>query len=194
MTASELKHSESNLIAAIHNAIRPYVGWGNDLEAAKKAYRALNDIGALTAIPTPAADDCIVSCEQCCARNPIEATTPNDDGNRFCGECIARWNPAGEEVERVVVVNDGLIEDICIAVHEWDRGAIKGSIGHAVLDAINARTALSAMPQQRELVEALESLRAVLCDPEGTPCFRGSDGDRLAVRDALRKLSNLSGE
>jgi hypothetical protein len=30
-----------------------------------------------------------------------------------------------------------------------------------------------------------EAMLAVLCDPEGNPCFSGSDGDRKTIADAL---------
>lgn len=30
-----------------------------------------------------------------------------------------------------------------------------------------------------------EAMLAVLCDPEGTPCFEGSDGDRQVIADVL---------
>jgi hypothetical protein len=30
-----------------------------------------------------------------------------------------------------------------------------------------------------------EAMQAVLCDPEGVPCFSGSDGDRAIISDAM---------
>lgn len=36
----------------------------------------------------------------------------------------------------------------------------------------------------------LETLSAVLCDPEGTVCVKGSDADRTAIQDALKALAS----
>ena len=45
----------------------------------------------------------------------------------------------------------------------------------------------------RELEGALSSLQAILCDPEGTPCFAGSDGDRRVAVDAFAALTPKEG-
>ena len=41
---------------------------------------------------------------------------------------------------------------------------------------------------KREVAEALEELKSVLCDPEGTVCCTGRAGDRQVIQEALRKL------
>jgi len=41
----------------------------------------------------------------------------------------------------------------------------------------------------KELDEALEALKAVLCDPEGVVCINGSDEDRRVIQNALAALS-----
>ena len=38
-------------------------------------------------------------------------------------------------------------------------------------------------------MNAIDNLKAVLCDPEGKCCIHGSDGDRRVVDDALRELA-----
>lgn len=43
------------------------------------------------------------------------------------------------------------------------------------------------------LVEALNfsfsAMQSVLCDPEGNPCFAGSDMDRQIIKDAMQQLN-----
>lgn len=39
-----------------------------------------------------------------------------------------------------------------------------------------------------------ESMLAVLCDPEGTPCFDGSNGDREVIAEALAAFENFGVE
>lgn len=39
-----------------------------------------------------------------------------------------------------------------------------------------------------------ESMLAVLCDPEGTPCFDGSNGDREVIAEALAAFENFGKE
>lgn len=44
-------------------------------------------------------------------------------------------------------------------------------------------------------LKALDAIQSVLCDPEGNPCFHGSDADRQVISDAMRFLeSSISGE
>lgn len=35
------------------------------------------------------------------------------------------------------------------------------------------------------MLAGLKKLRAILCDPEGNPCFEGSDGDRQIAREVF---------
>lgn len=42
-----------------------------------------------------------------------------------------------------------------------------------------------------ELFKALSDLHATLCDPEGTVCIAGSDGDRAVIQSALSKLEGM---
>jgi len=44
------------------------------------------------------------------------------------------------------------------------------------------------------MMDAREALVAVLCDPEGNVCIRGSDADRDVVRKALDTLSVANDE
>lgn len=37
------------------------------------------------------------------------------------------------------------------------------------------------------LLDCLNAMENVLCDPEGIPCFQGSDGDRQVIYDAMSK-------
>ncbi len=45
---------------------------------------------------------------------------------------------------------------------------------------------VAAAPQ---MLEALKSLQAILCNPEGDPCFAGSDGDRAVAREAFAAIA-----
>jgi hypothetical protein len=46
---------------------------------------------------------------------------------------------------------------------------------------------------QSEIRDAVESLKAVLCDPEGKCCISGSDADRKIVDDAIAALNGDCG-
>ncbi len=50
------------------------------------------------------------------------------------------------------------------------------------------RTPAELVELVRELREAMQS---VLCDPEGIPCFYGSDGDRQVIYEALKKSEGI---
>lgn len=39
-----------------------------------------------------------------------------------------------------------------------------------------------------DLIEAVEALESVLCDPEGTVCIHGSDADRAVIQHALASI------
>ena len=39
-----------------------------------------------------------------------------------------------------------------------------------------------------------DAMLAVLCDPEGNPCFAGSDGDRQVIADCLEQAAKAAGE
>jgi hypothetical protein len=43
-------------------------------------------------------------------------------------------------------------------------------------------------------MDAIEKLKAVLCDPSGDVCCRGSDGDRTIIAEALGELAELGHE
>lgn len=51
--------------------------------------------------------------------------------------------------------------------------------------AANARL-IAAAP---DLLEALKSLQAIMCDPEDNPCFAGSDGDHAVAREAFAAIA-----
>ncbi len=38
---------------------------------------------------------------------------------------------------------------------------------------------------EAHIAKLREAMLSVLCDPEGTPCFSGSDGDRAVIAEAL---------
>lgn len=40
--------------------------------------------------------------------------------------------------------------------------------------------------------EMYDAMSAVLCDPEGNPCFLGSDGDRQVIADAMGRWKRSS--
>lgn len=43
------------------------------------------------------------------------------------------------------------------------------------------------------MLAALKDLQAILCDPEGTPCFAGSTGDLDVARKALAVIAQAEG-
>lgn len=51
------------------------------------------------------------------------------------------------------------------------------------------RKAVKAEKENTRLREALEALSSILTDPEGNPCFEGSDGDREVARLAFAALA-----
>ena len=50
--------------------------------------------------------------------------------------------------------------------------------------------------RELELLAVIEQMRnamlAILCDPEGVPCFAGNNGDRKVIADALALTPDLS--
>lgn len=44
-----------------------------------------------------------------------------------------------------------------------------------------------------DLLEALKSLQAIMCDPENNPSFAGSDGDRTVAREAFAAIAKAEG-
>lgn len=55
---------------------------------------------------------------------------------------------------------------------------------------INVRAVLAVLEREHEEAERLRNsilndMAAVLCDPDGNVCIRGSDGDRKVLQDAI---------
>lgn len=46
---------------------------------------------------------------------------------------------------------------------------------------------------EKQIVMLRNTIQALFCDPEGNPCFAGSDGDRLIIAEALAATDDLSG-
>jgi hypothetical protein len=47
--------------------------------------------------------------------------------------------------------------------------------------------------REKQIVMLRDAILAVCCDPEGTVCIRGSDGDRAVLQEALDATVDLSG-
>jgi hypothetical protein len=47
--------------------------------------------------------------------------------------------------------------------------------------------------REKQIAMLRDAILAVCCDPEGTVCIRGSDGDREVLQKALAATDNLSG-
>ena len=43
-----------------------------------------------------------------------------------------------------------------------------------------------------DLLEALKSLQAILCDCEGNPCFEGSEGDEIVAQKAFETIKKAT--
>lgn len=46
--------------------------------------------------------------------------------------------------------------------------------------------------ERAKFAKLQDAVLAVLCDPEGNPCFRGSDGDRAVIAEALDLTTQLA--
>jgi hypothetical protein len=56
---------------------------------------------------------------------------------------------------------------------------------------LSLENAFNLVFKKENLVEAINSLEAVLCDPEGEVCINGSDSDRKIIQDSLKTIKNL---
>ena len=99
-----------------------------------------------------------------------EIETLSDHVLQLQGGWAHEGNQSLAEIERLTAENEKL-------------NGLVGVNPRTLEHEINRLTA-----ENEELRGALRDLQAILCDPEGTPCFAGSDGDREVARLALAKL------
>lgn len=168
MKASELKPEVKKLCNAVHDLLQAYGTSGRydcpapigSLEALKSAWKAVD----------PCADHPHYG-PTCIEHSPITRATPT---------------PAADDVTRVVVVSDALLEDICAAYRKWEFGHIKVNLRNALLDAFNKHVYLSAMPQ-RELVDVSDTNVADISESKGDSAYN-TDG----LVEALTELRDYA--
>lgn len=92
--------------------------------------------------------------------------------------------------------------------YEWDDGDFTSMVRDVELATITTprsytrsdnRFIAAANPTAILALIALvrqqhESMLAVLCDPEGTPCFDGSNGDREVIAEAIAAFESFGAE
>lgn len=105
---------------------------------------------------------------------------------RFIDELRARAREADEHAARTIAAtSEG-------ATSRIEYAEKRRSAAMQALEAYIGK--LDQVQQERdELRRHVAALRgvilAVLCDPEGAPCFHGSDGDRKAIADVLAQTA-----
>lgn len=62
-----------------------------------------------------------------------------------------------------------------------------------LIEFIQQRDATIRQSEKAKVKELVESVKSVLCDPDGEPCFAGSDGDRKVIKDGLAKFQTSKG-
>jgi hypothetical protein len=94
--------------------------------------------------------------------------------------------PQGDVIGITIQFEDGHKEKAADVIEELLRY-------RAEQPADTANAASKPEPAQ-EPAAAVESLKAVLCDPDGRVCINGSDGDRNVIQDALAALSRQASQ
>lgn len=72
-----------------------------------------------------------------------------------------------------------------IVTLESDNAALTNERDEALRVTFDVRVIEQLAAAQATNAKLREAMLSVLCDPEGVPCFEGSDGDRAVIAEAL---------
>jgi hypothetical protein len=151
---------------------------------------------------------------RCVCRAAIDCTYPNcDDGPKTqnSGNTPVARRPT--EAEKIYLLEqqiatkdaestekvDGELDDGILCHDCMDTGWLENSVeGRYVCPCIRETEPYQKLEQQlaereKQNVMLRDAILAVCCDPEGTVCIHGSDGDRAILQEALDATQDLSG-